>query len=98
MWHDVERLLHEALQLAPGEREAFLAKILDQQVRAEVASLLAAESPESGPSFGVIIGEAAQAALDESPAGNVAGNFRVLHEGGRGGMSVVDLMIGELLG
>jgi len=71
MWHDEERLLYEALRLGPGEREAFLATILDENVRAEVASLLAAESAESGPSFGVIIGKAA---LNESPALRCAGS------------------------
>jgi tetratricopeptide (TPR) repeat protein len=98
-WREVERLLHEALQLAPGERAAFVAKILDHEVHAEVASLLAADSEESSSNFGAIIGEAAQAALDESPVGSFTGHFQVLREIGRGGMGVVylaqDLKLGR---
>jgi serine/threonine protein kinase len=90
-WREVERLFHEALQLAPGERAAFVAKILDHEVQAEVASLVAADSEQTGSNFVAIIGEAAQAALDESRAGNITGHFQVLREIGRGGMGVVYL-------
>jgi hypothetical protein len=41
---NVASLLHEAKQLAPGEREVFVGNISDADVRAEVCSLLAADS------------------------------------------------------
>jgi serine/threonine-protein kinase len=45
-WQIVERLFHEALSLAPSDRSAFLRthRSADAEVRAEVESLLAAES------------------------------------------------------
>ena len=90
-WREVERLLHEAIQLAPGERDGFLATISDLGVRAEVESLLAADSAETDSKLGVIIGEAAQAALEEPSAGSMLDHFRVLRQIGRGGMGVVYL-------
>ena len=57
-WREVERLLHEALQLAPGDRAAFVANIVDRDLRAEVDSLLAADSAEGRSKIGVLIGEA----------------------------------------
>jgi tetratricopeptide (TPR) repeat protein len=90
-WREVERLLHEALQLEPGERAAFVADIGDADLRAEVASLLDADCAESRSKLGVLIGEAAQAALEGPLEGSVLGHFRVLREIGRGGMGVVYL-------
>ena len=93
-WLEVERMLHEASQLTPGERAAFVAAIGDPDVRAEVASLLAADRAEStsslGGMIGGMIGQAAEAVLDDPlPAGSVMGHFRVIGEIGRGGMGVV---------
>jgi len=90
-WREVERLLHEALQLAPGARAAFVANIGDPNLRAEVESLLAADSAESNSKLGLLIGEAAQAALQAPLEGSVLGHFRVLREIGHGGMGVVYL-------
>ena len=39
-WAEVEQLLHDALQLTPEERAAFVADISNADVRAEVSSLL----------------------------------------------------------
>src|SRR5690242_17571394 len=90
-WREVERLLHEALQLAPDARAAFVANIGDPNLRAEVESLLAADSAESRSKLGLLIGEAAQAALQAPLEGSVLGHFRVLREIGHGGMGVVYL-------
>jgi hypothetical protein len=90
-WREVERLLHEALQLTPGERAACVSGITDPALRAEVKSLLDADSAESGSKLGAIIGEAAQAGLEGPSAESVLGHFRVLREIGRGGMGVVYL-------
>ena len=90
-WREVERLLHEALQLTPSERAGFVGKIGDLDLRAEVASLLAGDSAESGSKLGRLIGDAAEAALEEPSAGSVLGHFRVLREIGHGGMGVVYL-------
>ena len=90
-WREVERLLHEALQLSPGARAVFVANIGDPDLRAEVESLLAADSAESRSKLGLLIGEAAQAALRVPLEGSVLGHFRVLREIGHGGMGVVYL-------
>ena len=47
-WAEVERLLHDALQLTPEKRAAFLSDIGNADVRAEVSSLLAAECEPDG--------------------------------------------------
>src|SRR5260370_5495620 len=90
-WREVERLLHQALELALGARTAFVANIGDPDLRAEVASLLAVDSAESSSKLGLLIGEAAQGALEEPSGGSVLGHFRVLREIGHGGMGVVYL-------
>ena len=68
----VEQLLHEAMQLAPSKRAAFVANINDADVRAEVSSLLAAEGEQGKSTINDVIGEAAQVALDEPFAGQRA--------------------------
>src|SRR5687768_13865066 len=67
--NSVESLLHEAKHLSPAERSSFLANIDDEAVRAEVASLLAADS--KGRDIGAILAEAAGKALSESSTGQV---------------------------
>jgi eukaryotic-like serine/threonine-protein kinase len=87
----VEQLLHEAMQLAPSKRAAFVANINDADVRAEVSSLLAAEGEQGKSTINDVIGEAAQVALDEPFAGHVLGHFRVVRQIGRGAMGEVYL-------
>lgn len=97
-WREVEQLLQEAQQLAPADRESFVAAIADGEVRSEVASLLAAAAERSTLNISAVIGAAAQA-LEEAAAGSVLSHFRVLREIGRGGMGVVllarDLKLGR---
>jgi eukaryotic-like serine/threonine-protein kinase len=88
-WDEVEHLLHAARRLAPGERVAFVQGIGDAAVRAEVNSLLAADS--DGRDIGAVIGEAAQAVLDDPSSGQIIAHFRVLRLLGRGGMGEVYL-------
>ena len=90
-WCEVERLFHEACQLAPAARGAFVANIADADVRSEVSSLLTANSEGSASNLGEIVREAAQAVAGEPSPGSVLGHFRVLHELGHGGMGVVYL-------
>src|SRR5437667_3434550 len=87
------------MQVAPGDRAAFVAKIDAADVRAEVASLLAAQSERGGSVIDAVIGEAAQAVLDEPFAGHVLGHFEVVRRIGRGAMGEVylaqDLKLGR---
>jgi tetratricopeptide (TPR) repeat protein len=98
-WAEVERLLHEAMQLAPNRRAAFVANIAAADVRAEVASLLAAHSERGASVIDAVIGDAAQAVLDEPFTGRVLGHFRVVRQIGRGAMGEVylaqDLKLGR---
>jgi serine/threonine protein kinase len=90
-WRQVERLLHEAMQLPPGERSAFVSNIADAEVRAEVVSLLAAQGERGGASVRAVVGEAAQAVLDEPLTGRMLGHFQVIKPIGRGAMGEVYL-------
>jgi eukaryotic-like serine/threonine-protein kinase len=98
-WDEVERLLYKAMQLAPGDRATFVANIGDADVRAEVTSLLAAQSERGASVIGAVIGEAAQAVLDEPFTGHVLGHFQVIRRIGSGAMGEVylaeDLQLGR---
>jgi serine/threonine protein kinase/Tol biopolymer transport system component len=80
-----ERLLHEAVQLPPRERSAFVSNIGDPEVRAEVASLLAAQGERGA------VGEAAQVVLDEPLPGRMLAHFQIIEPIGRGAMGEVYL-------
>ncbi len=88
-WIEVEHLLHAARRLAPADRRGFIDGIGDPDVRAEVSSLLAADS--EGPDISTVIGDAAQAVLDVSRVGQTIAHFRVIRLLGRGGMGEVYL-------
>src|SRR4030095_4571153 len=88
-WGEVERLLHEAMQLPTGERVAFVANIGDANVWAEVSSLLAAERERDGAPGDAVIGEAARAVSDEPMTGRMLGHFRVVKSIGHGAMGEV---------
>src|SRR2546426_1510872 len=87
------------MQLAPGDRAAFVENIAAADVRAEVTSLLAAQSERGASLIDAVIGEAAQAVLDEPFTGRVLGHFHVVRRIGRGAMGEVylaqDLKLGR---
>lgn len=86
----VEELFHEAMDLAPREREAFLRRECggDGELYAEV-QLLVESSLEAGAVFDQAIGKLA-ATLTPSE-GSRAGAYRLLQPIGEGGMGVVYL-------
>lgn len=90
-WHEIEGLLNEAVQLPSPQRAEFLARIGDAGVRAEVISLLAADSDESAPDFGKILLRAAEIVTGEPSPGDRLAHFRIVRKLGRGGMGVVYL-------
>jgi serine/threonine protein kinase/formylglycine-generating enzyme required for sulfatase activity/cephalosporin-C deacetylase-like acetyl esterase len=90
-WEDVEKQLHQARLLAPDERAGFVANIGDEDVRAEVASLLAAEGGRGTSILRNAISDAASVAHPETFAGRVLGHFRIIKLLGRGAMGEVYL-------
>jgi eukaryotic-like serine/threonine-protein kinase len=95
----IDLLFERALELAPGERSAFLAEACggDEALRREVEELLAA-ADEPDPRFDRPGWVAALdlADLGDAPAagaapGDRAGAYRLVREIGRGGMAVVFL-------
>lgn len=99
-WAEVERLLHEAKQLAPTDREAFVANIQPAEVRAEVASLLAV-AVFGTTAMHAMVGEAAAAVLDELLVKGTLGHFEVIRSLGHGAMGEVylaqDVRLGRLV-
>jgi eukaryotic-like serine/threonine-protein kinase len=87
MLREIERLCHEALQLAPGEQTAFVARIGNPEVQLEVRSRLA-DRTQSEPNAGTVIDQTAPGELWTE---RVLGHFRVIRQIGRGGMGVVYL-------
>jgi serine/threonine protein kinase len=96
-WAEVERLLDEALEVAPAERAAFLERTAraSPALRAEVERLLRASARPPGFLDGA--GQDYAAPLmngeDEGPASSGArvGPYRILGEAGQGGMGTVFL-------
>jgi serine/threonine protein kinase/tetratricopeptide (TPR) repeat protein len=81
-WSRIDDLFHRAADLAPADRCAFLDRACgdDEELRRELDSLLAADTPDDG----VI-----EAAI-EGPAERI-GPYQILREIGRGGMGTVYL-------
>ncbi len=91
-WERVERLFHDALELPPSRRQAFLdASSEDPRIRSEVESLLASH-PDAHSFIGRVIAEEARAGLDtalDAPTPHRLGPYEIETELGRGGMGTV---------
>src|SRR5262245_45120518 len=98
LWGRIERLYHEALERAPGEREAFLAEACegDEVLLREVESLLnfdsRAERFIEAPALEVAA-RARAGAEEETLIGQTLGHYRILSLLGEGGMSEVYLAL-----
>ncbi|HKQ79531.1 MAG TPA: protein kinase [Blastocatellia bacterium] len=102
-WGQIERLYHDALDLPPGERTAFLDEACgdDQDLRREVESLL--DCDERAQDFiatppDTIAAELMAAAQAPSLVGGSLNHYRVLSTLGRGGMGEVYLATDTRLG
>ena len=86
-WDHLNALFNEALEQDASAREAFLARLAeeDSALAGEVRSLLAAHQAASG----FLAGSPAQNLSQTASPGDRFGPYRVLEEIGRGGMSVV---------
>jgi len=91
-WSRVKELFGAALELPPGERDAWLAHACgdDEHLRAELKSLVAAYESEQN------VTKATQpnaAALDELAAGKRIGPYQIIRRIGIGGMGAVYLAV-----
>ncbi|MGH7554688.1 MAG: serine/threonine-protein kinase, partial [Longimicrobiales bacterium] len=94
-WRRVEEIFHAVAELPASERTTFLDRECeaDAELRAEVESLLAADTTESSLVKSVIENEAEHLATerDQSVIGQHIGPYRVIREIGQGGMGTVYL-------
>ncbi|HEV2668760.1 MAG TPA: hypothetical protein VG324_27835, partial [Blastocatellia bacterium] len=115
-WEQIERLYHTALEREPQERDAFLDKACsgDEDLRREVAGLLACDVPSDSFIQSPAIEIAARAMADEpliedssksmgKPMGGLIsgsqlGSYQLLEPLGRGGMGEVHLALDTRLG
>jgi serine/threonine-protein kinase len=97
-WQRVEEIFHQAAELAPEARSAFLAQLCpeDESLRAEVESLLAHDAEDGCTLANAIAGAAQEAAVeieDREPLNSLIGkpvsHYRILATLGRGGMGEV---------
>ena len=92
-WQRIQEVFQEALQRAAAEREAYLARACagDEELRREVASLLASDA-DTGTLHSLVaadLREWVQSAACSSELGQKLGPYRLLRELDGGGMGVV---------
>jgi serine/threonine protein kinase/tetratricopeptide (TPR) repeat protein len=91
-WQRVEEIFHQAAELAPEARSAFLDQVCagDEPLRREVESLLAHDA-EDGSTLANAVADAAGSTVTmvEDLSGRTIGPYQVLGRIGAGGMGVV---------
>ncbi len=91
-WRQVEAALRTALDLAPEDRSAWLSReVGDAEVRAQVRSLLDADSAAGGFLESMVGDELEQFARSSGWVDRRVGPYRVIRQIGDGGMSTVYL-------
>jgi Tol biopolymer transport system component/predicted Ser/Thr protein kinase len=91
-WQRIEEIFHQAAELAPKARPAFLDQACagDEALRKEIETLLAHDAEEGG-TLAKAVAEAGVGAgiMDEDLSGRAIGPYKVLGRLGAGGMGVV---------
>ncbi|MGD0000026.1 MAG: serine/threonine protein kinase, partial [Bryobacteraceae bacterium] len=91
-WQRIEEIFHQAAELAPKARPAFLDQACagDEALRKELETLLAHDAEEGG-TLAKAVAEAGVGAgiMDEDLSGRIVGPYKVLGRIGEGGMGVV---------
>ena len=94
-WPEIERLLNEAYDLQPSERQKFIDEIRSEGLRREVKSLLEFESESEKfldtPAINVAADFFCEGVKSDGLAGKIIGNYRITGELDRGGMGAVYL-------
>ena len=93
-WRQVEEIFHQALALSTMERDSFLVKACagDDELRAEVVSLLESDGASAGQFVGSQIRNAV-IELNQAAEGRRVGSYRLVRELGKGGMGTVYLAV-----
>ncbi|MDQ4123627.1 MAG: serine/threonine-protein kinase [Acidobacteriota bacterium] len=95
-WLEIEELFNQSIELDLPERQRFLSKIYDADLRREVEALIDAERANQGKLAGAVQ-SAAEHFINNSddpiPASRQIGNYQIIREIGRGGMGAVYLAV-----